>query len=211
MQNRNRANAWYVANPERAKAYRENTRLERSQYNRRYYERNVDAERTRARSWQIANPDKVAANRKRDKESGKANERAKRHREHFPDRVRASNRRFYAKNLLQSRARVLQWAKDNPDKARALNSRNNRRRKAVVRGARDVERFDAVEIYERDGWICQICGDVIDPTVKYPNVRSASLDHVLPISKGGQHLKSNVQTAHFSCNAGKGNRVISPE
>lgn len=34
-----------------------------------------------------------------------------------------------------------------------------------------------------------------------------SLDHIVPLSLGGADTRSNVQSAHFSCNTRKGNRV----
>lgn len=62
------------------------------------------------------------------------------------------------------------------------------------------------KLYERDGGICQICGEPCDwddmewgchgPT--YP-----SLDHIIPRSKGGDHKWENVQLAHCICNSRK--------
>jgi hypothetical protein len=69
------------------------------------------------------------------------------------------------------------------------------------------ERFDRVDIYERDSWICQLCNEPVDKTLKYPNLMSASLDHILPVSLGGAHTTVNVQLAHLGCNISKGNRV----
>lgn len=55
-------------------------------------------------------------------------------------------------------------------------------------------------IGERDNWICNICGEKIDKNLKYPNPMSASLDHIIPLSKGGQHSYDNVHIAHLYCN-----------
>lgn len=59
-------------------------------------------------------------------------------------------------------------------------------------------------IFERDRWVCALCGDLVDPTVRYPSPWSASLDHVIPLSRGGAHIESNVQCAHLGCNIAKG-------
>ena len=69
------------------------------------------------------------------------------------------------------------------------------------------ERLAPIEIFERDGWTCGLCGDAIDPWRRWPDALSASLDHILPVSLGGAHERSNVQAAHLSCNARKGARV----
>lgn len=68
------------------------------------------------------------------------------------------------------------------------------------------ERFDKLDIYERDGWICGICLDHVDANLIYPDPMSASLDHVIPLSRGGGHLESNAQCSHLSCNVRKGVR-----
>lgn len=59
------------------------------------------------------------------------------------------------------------------------------------------------KVCERDGWRCGICHRKIDPTLTYPHLRSASLDHIVPISRGGSHILLNVQAAHWGCNRAK--------
>lgn len=69
-----------------------------------------------------------------------------------------------------------------------------------------VERFLHVEIFERDGWLCQLCGLPIDRDAAWPHPMSVSLDHIVPLSLGGAHSRANTQCAHISCNIGKSNR-----
>lgn len=59
-------------------------------------------------------------------------------------------------------------------------------------------------IYARDGWICGICGQAVDSATPWPDPMSASLDHVVPLSKGGPHLPHNVRLAHLWCNSERG-------
>jgi hypothetical protein len=84
-------------------------------------------------------------------------------------------------------------------------SSKNRRRRALLRDARS-ERYTAVEIADRDGWRCQICGKRIGRTRRFPHPRSLSIDHIVPLVAGGDDVRSNVQAAHYSCNAGKRDR-----
>ena len=70
-----------------------------------------------------------------------------------------------------------------------------------------VERFKAIEIYERDGWRCGICGKRVNEKLKAPHRMSPSLDHIIPISKGGMHERKNVRLAHYGCNSKKGARA----
>lgn len=80
------------------------------------------------------------------------------------------------------------------------------KRRAVI-GATDADLIDSEIVFERDGWLCQLCGEEIDRDLVCPNPRAASLDHKIPISRGGRHTYDNVQCAHFGCNSRKGNRL----
>lgn len=94
------------------------------------------------------------------------------------------------------------WAADNPEKIREYRAS---RRALLV--AATVERFDPYEVFERDQWICQLCGDSVDKDLKFPELMSRSLDHIVPLTRGGEHSRANTQLTHFLCNARKNNRL----
>lgn len=94
------------------------------------------------------------------------------------------------------------------EKRRASQRRSNVKRRAAKAGATELESFDRVEIYERDGWVCGICRESVDRELAYPDLMSASLDHIVPLALGGSHTRDNVQCAHFICNATKGARPV---
>ena len=48
---------------------------------------------------------------------------------------------------------------------------------------------------------CAICGLPVPPTTECDNQWAATVDHVLPLSKGGLHEKKNCQLAHRLCNS----------
>ena len=58
-------------------------------------------------------------------------------------------------------------------------------------------------VHARDGGICGICGYAVDITLDRRRRMSATLDHIVPISRGGTHVDSNVQLAHRACNSVK--------
>ena len=80
------------------------------------------------------------------------------------------------------------------------------RRRALMVGS-TIEKINVNDIYERDSWLCGICNIQIDKELRYPHPKSASLDHVIPLSKGGTHTEANLQPAHLMCNSVKGNRL----
>ncbi len=86
---------------------------------------------------------------------------------------------------------------------------NGRISKHVRRGrlrGNPTERLDPLAVFERDGWICGICGKPVSKRWKSPDPRSASLDHIVPLSRGGSHTWENVQCAHRGCNVMKSDR-----
>ena len=66
-----------------------------------------------------------------------------------------------------------------------------------------VDSFLDVEIFERDGWVCQLCHEPIDSELRHPDPMAASLDHVVALVNGGTHTRANVQASHLTCNQRK--------
>lgn len=60
--------------------------------------------------------------------------------------------------------------------------------------------------------MCGICGYEIDPSIKYPNRWSASVDCIIPASLGGStEDRSNLRPAHLGCNQRKGDSLPTVE
>jgi len=87
--------------------------------------------------------------------------------------------------------------------------RKNSIRRSIIK---EGELISTDEIGDRDDWICHLCLEPINPTLKVPHPGSKTLDHLIPLipktGEGGQHVASNVKIAHFSCNAARGNRPL---
>lgn len=87
--------------------------------------------------------------------------------------------------------------------SRADRNRAKYHRRAASKRKAPAERFPRKEIYERDHWQCGLCGKRVDKRLKPPHLMSASLDHIVPLAKGGAHTRQNVQCAHWLCNTRK--------
>lgn len=68
-------------------------------------------------------------------------------------------------------------------------------------------------LYRRDSGVCYLCGgrcDWSDKDVKQNRVGKSypSIDHIIPVSRGGLHAWNNVRLAHFGCNVEKADSLI---
>lgn len=62
-------------------------------------------------------------------------------------------------------------------------------------------------VFERDGWLCQMCGCELTRSLPYPHPRYPEVDHVDPISRGGDHSYANTRAACSTCNRAKSDRI----
>lgn len=76
----------------------------------------------------------------------------------------------------------------------------------------EAELVIARQVFERDGWVCHLCGEVIPDHVRATRILGGDyeplapvIDHVIPLSKGGAHTMENCRAAHWTCNARKYN------
>jgi 5-methylcytosine-specific restriction endonuclease McrA len=84
-------------------------------------------------------------------------------------------------------------------------------RKATARKTRQarlrlgyVEHVSMTVLRERDHDTCRICGKPVDFSKQQPDPSAATIDHVVALTRGGEHSYGNTQLAHFRCNTVKG-------
>ena len=57
------------------------------------------------------------------------------------------------------------------------------------------------KLYKRDHGICAICGKPVNMSLDTNDNEYGSIDHIVPLAKGGTHTWDNVQLAHRICNS----------
>lgn len=70
-------------------------------------------------------------------------------------------------------------------------------------------KFNVSDVFLRDGWSCRACGIPTPTELRGLHAHnSPELDHVIPLSRGGDHSVENTQCLCRSCNLLKSNRTM---
>lgn len=119
------------------------------------------------------------------------------------------SKRHSAKKAKKRRKNRLKTDIQFAEKERAKKAVRRKRRRAILKGV-ETESIDSDAVYRRDKWECSYC---YQPIKKYPDnpgvmQDEATIDHVVPISKGGSHKYENIVAACRYCNTSKGDRLL---
>lgn len=153
-------------------------------------------------SWKKANPDKVSASdvRYRSKPNSKqlTSSRSKRWYEANKERVKDRRNAYNLANKIQLGLAKREWHKNNMDRVRIA----RKKRRACERGAEGS--FSILDIKSQlrvQGGCCLAC------SVSFRDV-SYTIDHILPISRGGSNWPDNLQLLCQPCNDSKGAKTM---
>lgn len=87
------------------------------------------------------------------------------------------------------------------------NENRNKDKRIYKNGKPDLS-INLTRLYMRDQGICQICGRHIDFDCDSNSDYYPSIDHIIPIAKGGLHQWDNVQLACRYCNSLKRDNLV---
>lgn len=74
-------------------------------------------------------------------------------------------------------------------------------RRARIKGATIIVSFTKADIVKRDGLTCYLCGKLL-------TINQATIDHVLPLVRGGCHKPENAKIACQKCNFSKHSKTL---
>ncbi len=188
---------WAERNKERLKAYHV-----------RYY-------RTHKEKWAGKNGDADARRRRWARRSFEINARRRAAHAANPEKVRAQAKRWRDRNRPRKRELDREWRLAHSDlyaasiirsrmKKPELYAELDRQRAARHRHrirALPVEPVDVDRIYARDRGICHLCHQYVPRNL-------ASLDHLIPVVRGGPWAEWNLVTSHFECNRRRRDRRL---
>ncbi len=105
----------------------------------------------------------------------------------------AKNRRYYAANAAKWPEYAKAWIAAYPEKKARLRYARKARELAAPGEATAAQIRARLDFY---GGLCWVCG-----------AEATTIDHVIPLAKGGSNWPANLRPACRSCNARKGARA----
>lgn len=121
------------------------------------------------------------------------------------ERVSIKAKATRAMNPLPNRERVKAWAEKNPDKVKSIQKKwlfehQDKVRKRYKECSNRLLQKDWPVILEMFGHRCAYC--------LQPSDKPLTVDHIIPLSRGGEHSIENVVPACKSCNSRKYNNPL---
>lgn len=176
---------------------------------------NADRSREQQRRYYEANRDEISAKRKErwanDPELRRTRAEANRTRYQADLETERAKRRAWRKaNPEAYAAGVAAWQAANPEAVRAASRKYARlhpERYQLRRAVKAAARLGAINLDALWNDACALCGTALSRDIQWPHPESASVDHIVPISRGGAHAQDNLQWTHLFCNQSKGARL----
>ena len=157
----------------------------------------------------------IAAKRRREKpdarrqyywrNKSKENERSRQYSKKHKSRISESGKEYRRKNAERLRAATAAWRATHPQYGAAHREANRGRYRAYVQNRMNLQRGGKISndlaerLYELQKGKCACCGIDLDDDF--------SIDHIIPLSKGGKHEDANIQLLKLKCNLRKGSQL----
>lgn len=129
----------------------------------------------------------------------KAKDSRKQWRKNNQDLILNNRKRYYADNAVTIKQKAKAWQAENPERTKASKAKyamaNPRRQKIKNNGRFIISQKEIMRLYSSP---CFYCGSLED----------IHLDHVIPISRGGNDSIGNLVPACKPCNLSKYNKTI---
>lgn len=179
-----RRRAYELANPEKTvEAKRRNAEKHRDRYaegRKRHYLENKEKIVDRAKQWQIDNPERNRAHRAKQAENGR-------------ERKRLRSAEYYQSNREKCSAANSKWKKNNRLKVVSY----THARRGILKRLGKLDYLDFADKCNAQNGRCLFCGEV----------RALTIDHIMPVERGGGNEPENIQALCRLCNSSKGTRT----
>lgn len=147
---------------------------------REYYNRHKESEKKRNRKYKEKNKEKNAI---------QSNQWAKDN----PEKIKDMRKKYYDNNKEMAKEKTKKWQQLNPDKKIAA----EQQRRALKKKSRGKITAQEWTLLKAKYYYTCLCCRKKEPEIKI------TMDHVIPLFKGGPHIIENIQPLCWSCNCKK--------
>ena len=91
-------------------------------------------------------------------------------------------------------------------KCKRERKRHGKHKRRARMAGKPADVITLLELIERDAGVCALCGKRVRPDWNHLHNLYPSIEHIIPIARGGSHTWDNVQLAHRVCNSRKGTK-----
>lgn len=155
------------------------------EYSKNYHEKTKHHKNTLAKIWYEKNKKTRAVKIKEWKDNN-------------PLKVSEINKRSKHKNRDKARITEKLWRKNNQDKVKAMTKNIRQKRRSACENT-DVDSQYILKLFELQTNKCVYCKIKLNKNGK----NKYHIDHIIPLSKGGKHTKTNIQLLCPLCNLNK--------
>lgn len=150
------------------------------------------------KAWREAHPEKVLTYDRNWKTTHGELIRERQREQYEPEKAKIKNDKYRLEHPEEFAAAKKHWNQENPDKVQAHNAAGRARRKhaAISDFTAGEWEFLSQELYHH---CCVYCGEFAEPLAK---------EHIIALTKGGNHTLSNILPSCTSCNSKKGTKYF---
>ena len=197
--------AWYSTGRQRCK---ECHRLAQ----RKWDNKNRDRLREIKKDFHRRNPEKAYeyTKRWRDNNPEKAREIKKNWRKNNPEKVKKHKHNFYVRNKEKIYEHQKEWNEKNKNKRMKMRQKWARENRGLLNASRNKRRANkrgSGGSFTADEWN-ELCKKYDNKCLSCGKKKKLTVDHIVPVSKGGSSNISNIQPLCQSCNSKKGVEVV---
>lgn len=170
--------------------------------NKQYYRNNSEKIKERSRQWRKNNPEKAKEYYQNNSE--KIKKRQKQYRQNNSEKIKERREREISFNKEYWRDYGKNYRKNlSPEKKREYGKvrHNNRRARLSLNGGKFTSK-EWKDVLEKHNYKCAVCGGT-EPFLRQFYM-FLTVDHIIPLKKGGKNIKENIQPLCSNCNRKKG-------